>query len=104
MGSRKSIDGLAVAFGHAVRSLRIKAGHNQEDFAHRCNMDRAYYGNIERGEHTPTIATLWRIASALNKRPRDVVAAVESDLRTLDSQSQPGIAPKLRGGASRKGG
>jgi len=93
-----------VAFGRAVRSLRIRAGHNQEAFAHKCDMDRAYYGNIERGEHGPTIATVWRLAEALDKRPRDIIAAVELEIRIAESRVQSKIAPKAQQARQKGGG
>lgn len=38
---------------------------SQEKFADLCNITRAYYGRIERGEHSITIETCQKIASAL---------------------------------------
>ena len=80
MSRRKEQTKLSVAFGHAARSLREKAGYTQEEFANDAGIDRAYYGLPERGGHTPTITTVWKIAEALGKRPRDVIAAVEREL------------------------
>ncbi len=97
MSRRKKIDGLARAFGRAVRSLRTKARLSQEEFAHKCEMDRAYYGNIERGEHVPTVATLWRIADVLSKRPRDVIAKVESELQGAKLKVHPAVPGKTEG-------
>ena len=84
MSRKKDTSPLSAAFGRAVRKLREKAGYTQESFAHGAGIDRAYFGLIERGGHTPTVTTVWRIAKGLGKRPRDVIAAVESELARYD--------------------
>ena len=54
------------AFGKRVAELRKKAGFSQEKFAFQCNIDRTYIGTIERGEKSPTLNTIQKIAQALN--------------------------------------
>lgn len=71
---------MSVAFGKAVRSLRKEAEYTQEEFAHVCGIDRAYFGLIERGGHTPTITTVWKIAEALGIFPSDVIMATDNEL------------------------
>ena len=71
---------MSVAFGKAVRSLRMEAEYSQEEFAHVCGIDRAYYGLIERGGHTPTITTVWKIAEAFGIPPSDVIIATDNEL------------------------
>ena len=71
---------LSTAFGTAIRTMREKAGFSQEQFAHDCGLDRAYYGLLERGGRHPTIKTVWIIANALGKRPRDLIAATEKQM------------------------
>lgn len=39
--------------------------------------DRAYYGLIKRGGHTPTIMTLWRIPEGLADSPSELIKGVE---------------------------
>jgi transcriptional regulator with XRE-family HTH domain len=58
-----------LVFGRTVRLLRIKRGYSQEAFADKANMDRSYMGGIERGEFSPTISTVYRIAKALRVAP-----------------------------------
>ena len=54
-----------IAFGHRVAELRKKAGYSQEQFAFKCEVDRTYIGTIERGEKSPTLNTISKIAAAL---------------------------------------
>ena len=53
-------------FGRRVAELRKRAGFSQEKFAFQCNIDRTYIGTIERGEKSPTLNTIHKIAQALN--------------------------------------
>ena len=61
-----------VAFGDILRKFREGRGYSQEEFAERCEISRAYYGRIERGEHSVTIEKCYKIASALNVRIADL--------------------------------
>ncbi len=54
-----------IAFGKRVAELRKNAGLSQEQFAFMCNFDRTYIGTIERGEKSPTLNTIVKIANAL---------------------------------------
>lgn len=51
--------------GNIIRKHREERKMSQEKFADLCNITRAYYGRIERGEHSITIETCQKIASAL---------------------------------------
>lgn len=59
-------------FGRRVAELRKKAGFSQESFAFQCNIDRTYIGTIERGEKSPTLNTINKIAQALNMSLKDL--------------------------------
>jgi transcriptional regulator with XRE-family HTH domain len=54
-----------IAFGEAVRGLRVERGFAQEAFAAHAEMDRSYYGAIERGEFNVSLETIVKIADAL---------------------------------------
>lgn len=41
-------------------------GISQERFAEICNVHRTYIGAIERGEKSPTLKTIEKIANGLN--------------------------------------
>lgn len=51
--------------GNNIRKLREDQGYNQMDFAEECQISRAYYGRIERGEHSITLEMLEKIAKTL---------------------------------------
>jgi transcriptional regulator with XRE-family HTH domain len=62
MPSKKSA--ASVALGATVRSLRVERGLAQETFAARAEMDRSYYGAIERGEFNISLDTIVKLAGA----------------------------------------
>jgi transcriptional regulator with XRE-family HTH domain len=71
----------AQAFGDALKALRMERELSQEAAALACRLDRAYFGRIERGLKSPTLATVWKIADGLDTEPSDLLARSE---RLLD--------------------
>lgn len=49
-----------------LKELRKKQGWSLDKAAEKTGVSKAMLGQIERGESSPTIATLWRIASGFN--------------------------------------
>lgn len=58
--------------GEAIRAIRKEAGFSQEGFANEADINRAYYGNIERGEKNVSLEMLMRICAVLKKKPSDI--------------------------------
>lgn len=67
----------SVAFGKAVRQVRVKRELSQEDAALASGIDRAYFGHIERASKSPTLKTAWRIADGLDVRLSELAALAE---------------------------
>ena len=59
--------------GRFVRAKRTALGMSQEDFADHAGFHRTYVGFLERGERTPTIATLARLARAFKVKISDLL-------------------------------
>ncbi|HEY1663621.1 MAG TPA: helix-turn-helix transcriptional regulator [Verrucomicrobiae bacterium] len=55
--------------GQAILKYRIKACFSQESLAEKADIHPNYVGRIERGECSPTVEVLIRLAKALNVRP-----------------------------------
>ncbi len=51
--------------GKRIQELRRKKGVTQEKLALDAGLNRAYIGYIERGERSPSVLTLFRIARSL---------------------------------------
>ena len=71
---------LAHAFGAAVRALRMERGIAQESLAHQAGIERSHMGKIERGEHMPTLAIIFKIAGALEFSTAVLMSEAESQL------------------------
>lgn len=51
-------------FGHILRKIREGRQMTQEEFAEFCGISRAYYGRIERGEHSATLELCQKVSEA----------------------------------------
>ena len=58
-------DQLRRAFGATLRTLRLRIGYAQERFAYEAEIDRSYFGKLERGGCTPTLETIYRFLPLL---------------------------------------
>lgn len=71
----------AIAFGEVIRAERIKQEIAQDQFALRANVDRSYYGKLERGERQPSLTLILRIAGGLGVSASDLVGRTEQVLK-----------------------
>lgn len=53
-------------FGNRLKNLRKKRGLSQEEVSNKAGLDRTYEGKIERGERSPSLETVEKIAEALD--------------------------------------
>lgn len=60
-----------------LRRLRESRGWSQELLAYRADINRSYFGEIERGLATPSLAVLVKIADALEIRLSELLAHCE---------------------------
>jgi transcriptional regulator with XRE-family HTH domain len=68
-------------FGKTVRSLRLKVGLAQEQLALESQINRGYLGGLERGLHTPTLDTVYRLLGPLGITLTEFSAEFERILR-----------------------
>ncbi len=68
------------AFGAVLRELRRARGLSQERLALEAGYDRSYVGELERGEKSPSLRTIFRLARAIGVSPSALLAAVEARL------------------------
>lgn len=61
-----------------MRSLREGQGLAQDQFALQANVDRSYYGKLERGERQPSLGLLLRIAKGLRVPGSSLVEMTEA--------------------------
>jgi transcriptional regulator with XRE-family HTH domain len=53
--------------GKNIKFFRKSAGLSQEKLANKIDLTLRYFQRLESGSHTPTIATLMKIAKALGR-------------------------------------
>lgn len=71
-----------VHVGKAIREKRKGAGWSQEAFADSVDLDRSYYGKVERGEVNFSLILLFRVAAGLRCEPAEFMPALTA-LRKL---------------------
>lgn len=69
---------IAAEFGDRLRSLRQEAGMSQEKLAEVAGVHRTYVGHVERGETTPTLYSIVRLAAALDRDAGELVAGIRA--------------------------
>lgn len=71
---------VAAAFGSVVRAERLKREIAQDKFALAANIDRSYFGKLERGERQPSLALILRVAAGLGVSASALLVEVERQL------------------------
>ncbi len=62
-----------VRFGKRLYEIRRRMGYSQEQLSYVLEMGRTYIGALERGEKSPTLETLDKIARKLNVQVGELV-------------------------------
>lgn len=73
-----STTGLSESFPVNLRRYRHRAKLTQEKLAHLAGFHRNVVGLLERGEMSPTLRTVDRLAQALDVSPLDLVRDSEA--------------------------
>ncbi|UUC48129.1 helix-turn-helix domain-containing protein [Pseudomonas citronellolis] len=68
---------ISEAFGKALRQRRKELGLTQEQLAHEADIQRNYVSLIERGINQPTITVIFKLATAMNCPPAQLVMMTE---------------------------
>ncbi|MET9492706.1 XRE family transcriptional regulator [Nocardia sp. NPDC006630] len=75
--------GLAKLVGGVVRDLREKSGLSMRELAKRAGISQPFLSQIERGVSAPSMITTYRLASALDVTPGDLLPAPVTDRVTV---------------------
>lgn len=70
----------SITVGIAIRKIREEKNKSQELVSGLAGIGRTHLSAIERGERKPTLETFFKIAYALNIRPSQLMAAIESEI------------------------
>lgn len=63
--------------GQVIRSCRKSKRKTQEVLSGLAGLDRTHYSKIERGLRSPSMDTFFKIASALDMKPHELMKAIE---------------------------
>lgn len=72
---------LRPALGARLKGLRTRLGISQEELASRAGMHCTYLSDLERGQQTPTLDMLNRVARALGVTLADFFAPLDQPYR-----------------------
>jgi transcriptional regulator with XRE-family HTH domain len=78
MGEKKKTP--TEAFGEVIQKLRADKGLTQEALALEAGTERSHISALERAEKGPTLATILRLARALDMPAGELVRLVEQKL------------------------
>jgi transcriptional regulator with XRE-family HTH domain len=87
-----------VLFGKRVRQLRTAKGVSQEAFAHEIQIDRSYFGSIERGLRNVSLDHICLIAAGLGVDPAELLRFDALPAATSPKKPVPRLAPRQSGG------
>ena len=68
---------MELAFGREVKKARETVQKSQETLAFDAEVHRTYISLIERGQKSPTLSVIVRLARALNVRPSELLRRAE---------------------------
>lgn len=70
-----------VAFGRVLRRLRLEAGLTQEQVGFEAELRRTYVSILELGQQQPSLATILKLAKALDQSGQELIGLVEAEIR-----------------------
>jgi transcriptional regulator with XRE-family HTH domain len=65
-----------IYIGEILKKLRLGTGMSQEEFAHRCKLDRSYMSDLETNKKSPSFATIIKLAFGLEMKTEDLVSEI----------------------------
>ena len=69
-------------FGEVLLELRLQQALTQDQLAERAGTERSHISALERAEKAPALATIFRLADALNMSAGELIGLVEKRLKT----------------------
>jgi transcriptional regulator with XRE-family HTH domain len=82
--SLPSRDRIRAAFGRTLRDLRLRTGISQEQTALEAGVDRGYMSGLERGKHSPSLETIYRLLPVLGINFVDFAAEFDYTVSHLE--------------------
>lgn len=74
---RPGEDKVRQTFGNNVRNRRLRLNWSQETAADNCEMDRSYFGGVERGQRNVSLDNIVRMARGLETKAVELLKGIE---------------------------
>lgn len=68
-------------FGRVLQELRLQQGLTQDQLAELAGTERSHISALERAEKGPVLATIFKLADALNISASELIGLVEEKLK-----------------------
>ncbi|MCL6611228.1 MAG: helix-turn-helix transcriptional regulator [Peptococcaceae bacterium] len=65
-------------FGRVLCDIRKERGLSQEELGFKSSYHRTYISLLERGQKSPSLNTIFRLATALDVYPSEIIQRVET--------------------------
>ncbi|MEH7504148.1 helix-turn-helix transcriptional regulator [Neobacillus drentensis] len=65
-----------IYIGEILKRFRPNTGMPQEEFAHRCKLDRSYMSDLETNKKSPSFTTIIKLAFGLEMKTEDLVSEI----------------------------
>jgi len=73
-------EALFKATGNVIKRLRLKTGLSVNIFAYENDLQKSMISRLENGKNEPKLASLWKIAEALEINLSDLIKEIELEL------------------------
>ena len=77
-----SVTKLDNSFGRSLRKRRLVKLFTQENLGLESNLSRAYISDLEMGKKDPSLFTIFKLATAMQMKPSNLMAETEHILQS----------------------
>lgn len=77
--SEKGSGVIMEGFGLRLENLREKAGYSKKELSRLLDYTDNVYGHYERGERSPTLETIVKLAELLDTSPNELILGKKND-------------------------
>jgi len=85
---------ISIVFGQILKKYRTQRGFSQERLGFESGYHRTYISLLERGQKSPSLNTIFKLAESLNVTPSEMILRVEEELGTSKKSNEKERSPK----------
>lgn len=76
-----------IVFGEVLQELRLQRGLTQDGLAELAGTERSHISALERAEKGPVLATIFKLADALNMSASELMGQVEQRYKSASKRA-----------------